>query len=141
VPETPAAVFRRALDFLLAHDMAGFTSLYADDAVMEFPFAPPGWPQRLQGREAVESYLDGYTDRFDIQRVLDLVMHETTDPKVIVAELAIGGRVLPSGEAYTARYVAVLTVAGDRIRHYRDYWNPLPLVEGAAGGSWGRVPA
>ncbi|MDR7277101.1 nuclear transport factor 2 family protein [Catenuloplanes atrovinosus] len=127
--DTPVAVFRRATDALLAHDMAAFTALYADDAVMEFPFAPPGRPQRLDGRAAVEAYLDGYTDWLDIQRIHDVVVHETADPRVIVAELAASGRVVATGAPYTARYVAVLTIVDGRIRHYRDYWNPMLMAE------------
>ncbi|MEU3144657.1 MULTISPECIES: nuclear transport factor 2 family protein [unclassified Streptomyces] len=131
-PGGPVAVFRRAVEHLLAHDMAAFTALYADDAVMEFPFAPPGRPQRLDGRAAVEAYLDGCTDMVDIQRVHDVTVHETADPEVIVAEMAASGRVVATGAPYTARYVAVLTVVDGRIRHYRDYWNPLMLQEVSA---------
>lgn len=130
--DSPAAVFRRATEYLLAHDMAAFTALYADDAVMEFPFAPPGAPARLEGRRAVEEYLSGYTDALDVRRIHDVVVHETTDPDVIVAELAVSGRTLPAGTPYTARYVAVLTISGGLIRHYRDYWNPLAFQ--ATGG-------
>jgi uncharacterized protein len=36
----------RALDRLLAHDMAGFANLWAEDGVLEFPFASPGYPAR-----------------------------------------------------------------------------------------------
>ncbi|MEV7871095.1 nuclear transport factor 2 family protein [Streptomyces sp. NPDC088124] len=134
--QTPVAVFRRATDHLLAHDMAAFAALYADDAVMEFPFAPPGRPQRLDGRAAVEAYLDGYTDLLDIQRIHDVTVHETTNPEVIVAELAISGRIVATDAPYTARYVAVLTIVDGLIRHYRDYWSPLAfqdttLAEGA----------
>ncbi|GAB7039111.1 MULTISPECIES: nuclear transport factor 2 family protein [Catenuloplanes] len=128
----PTAVFHRATDALLAHGMAAFTALYADDAVMEFPFAPPGRPQRLHGRAEVEAYLDGYTDMLDIRRIHDVVVHRTADPDVIVAEMAASGVVVATGKPYTARYVAVLTVTGGLIRHYRDYWNPLLLQEIAA---------
>jgi uncharacterized protein len=122
---SPSEVFRRATDALLAHDMAAFTALYADDAVMEFPFAPPGRPERLDGRAAVEAYLDGYTDMVNIQRIHDVVVHETADPDVIIAEMAASGLVVATGAPYTARYIAVLTISGGLIRHYRDYWNPL----------------
>lgn len=125
----PTAMFHRATDALLAHDMAAFTALYADDAVMEFPFAPPGRPQRLDGRAAVEAYLDGYTDMVDIRRIHDVTVHRTADPDVIVAEMAASGFIVATGKPYTARYVAVLTIAGGLIRHYRDYWNPLMLQE------------
>ncbi|WP_033338761.1 nuclear transport factor 2 family protein [Catenuloplanes japonicus] len=129
---SPSEVFRRATDALLAHDMAAFIALYADDAVMEFPFAPPGRPQRLNGRAEVEAYLDGYTDMVNIQRIHDVIVHETADPDVIVAEMAASGLIVAGGAPYTARYIAVLTIVGDRIRHYRDYWNPLMLQQVAA---------
>ncbi|BCJ49933.1 hypothetical protein Asp14428_14080 [Actinoplanes sp. NBRC 14428] len=129
----PKDVFRQAIDHLLAKDMNAFTDLYAEDAVMEFPFAPPGRPQRLDGREAVRAYLADYPDLIDVQRVYDLDVHETTDPAVIVAEFAAGGRVVATGTAYTARYIAVLTVTGGLIRHYRDYWNPLALGDVPVG--------
>ncbi|MFG1607816.1 nuclear transport factor 2 family protein [Actinoplanes sp. NPDC049265] len=129
MPENPVAVFQRATEALLAHDMAAFTALYADDAVMEFPFAPSDRPQRLDGRAAVEAYLAGYTDWLDIRRIHDVTVHETTDPQVIVAEMAASGLVVATGKPYTARYIAVLTIAGGRIRHYRDYWNPLAMAE------------
>lgn len=128
----PPAVFQLAIDALLAHDMNAFTALYADDAVMEFPFAPPGRPQRLDGRAAVEEYLAGYTDMVDIQRIHDVVVHETADLEVIIVEMAASGLVVATGKPYTARYIAVLTISGDLIRHYRDYWNPMLLAEVAA---------
>ncbi|GAA2469999.1 nuclear transport factor 2 family protein [Winogradskya humida] len=125
--DSPTQVLRRALDHLLAHDMAAFIALYADDAVMEFPFAPPARPQRPDGRPAVEAYLAGYTDLLDIQRIHDVEVHETTDPAVIIGEFAASGLVVATGEPYTARYIAVLTIVDGRIRRYRDYWNPLAL--------------
>ncbi|GAA0222606.1 nuclear transport factor 2 family protein [Cryptosporangium japonicum] len=127
--DSPSAVVRQALDHLLAHDMASFVALYADDAVMEFPFAPPGRPTRLEGRSAVESYLDGYTDLVNIQRIHDVELHQTTDPDVVIGEFAASGLFVATGEPYTARYIAVLTISGGRIRHYRDYWNPLLLSD------------
>ncbi|MEU1607628.1 hypothetical protein [Micromonospora matsumotoense] len=41
------ALFHRAMRLLLARDMPGFIALFADDGVMEFPFAPAGQPNRI----------------------------------------------------------------------------------------------
>ncbi|MBR8743950.1 nuclear transport factor 2 family protein [Nocardiopsis sp. MG754419] len=125
MPDSPTAVFHRAGEHLLSHDMRAFTALYAEDAVMEFPFAPPGAPRRLDGREEIEAYLAGYTDMLDVRNIDEVTVHRTTDPDVIIAELAVSGRKVPDDAPYTARYVAVLTISGGLIRHYRDYWNPL----------------
>ncbi|WP_431871859.1 nuclear transport factor 2 family protein [Nocardiopsis eucommiae] len=127
MPDSPTTVFHRASEHLLSHDMRAFTALYAEDAVMEFPFAPPGAPRRLEGRETIEAYLAGYTDKLNVLSVHDVTVHQTTVPEVIIAELAVSGRRVPTDAPYTARYVAVLTISGGLIQHYRDYWNPLDL--------------
>lgn len=47
---SPAELYRHSLRLLLDKDIPGWTGLWAEDGVMEFPFAPPGRPQRLEGR-------------------------------------------------------------------------------------------
>lgn len=56
------AVVDRALELLIAQDVAGFAALWAEDGVLEFPFAAPGFPSRLEGRAAVAEYMSGYPD-------------------------------------------------------------------------------
>jgi uncharacterized protein len=131
--QTPTDVFRRGVALLLAKDMPGFIGLFADDAVMEFPFAPPGRPGRLDGRAAVHDYLIGYPDLLDVREVRDVTLHRTDDPEVIVVEFAANGLVVATGRPYEVRYVAVLTVRDGRIAHYRDYWDPLRAQELLAG--------
>lgn len=132
--ETPTGVFSRGVRALLAGDMAEFVALFADDAVMEFPFAPPDRPSRLSGRAAVREYLSGYPDLVDVREIKDLVLHQTTDPGVIVAEFAAAGVVVATGRQYELRYVAVLTVRDGLITRYRDYWNPLASPEPLRAG-------
>ncbi|GAB3835641.1 nuclear transport factor 2 family protein [Kribbella italica] len=119
----PRELFDQALSLLLAKDMSGFADLWAADGTMEFPFAPPGWPTRLDGREAVREYLSGYTGIFDVKSVTELTVHETTDPEVIVVEFAVEGLMVRTGEPYGNRYVCVLTVRDGQIVGYRDYWS------------------
>lgn len=125
---TPSELLDKGLELLLAKDMSGFADLWATDGTMEFPFAPPGWPTRLDGREAVREYLRGYTDVYDIRSVTEQTVHETTDPEVIIAELEVAGVVVHTGAPYQRRYISVLTVRDDRIAGYRDYWSPLGMT-------------
>jgi ketosteroid isomerase-like protein len=125
---TPREVLGKALDLLLAKDMSGFADLWAIDGTMEFPFAPPGWPTRLEGREAVREYLRGYPDVYDVKGVLEQTVHETTDPEVIIAEFEVEGVVLRTRESYRRRYISVITVRDGQITGYRDYWAPLDLT-------------
>lgn len=123
----------RALERLLAHDMAGFADLWAEDGVLEFPFASPGYPRRLEGRAAIAEYLRGYPDLLDIREIIAKTRHETTDPEVSVVEFEVAGVVVASGKPYQLGYVAVLTVRDGQIRHYRDYWSPLAAAEALGG--------
>ncbi|HEX4224686.1 MAG TPA: nuclear transport factor 2 family protein [Pseudonocardiaceae bacterium] len=125
---TPRELLNQALDLILAKDMSGFADLWAADGTMEFPFAPPGWPGRLDGREAVREYLRDYTDAFDVKTVTERAVHETTDPEVIIAEIEIDGVLVRTGRPYERRYISVLTVRDGHIADYRDYWSPVGMT-------------
>jgi uncharacterized protein len=135
MPSDPVEVFDHGLKLLLDKDMVGFIGLFTDDAVIEFPFAPPGRPDRLEGRAAVHEYLIGYPDWLDIRRIKDRTVHQTHDPRVIIAEFSAEGVVVDTGEPYEARYITVLTVQDGRIAHFRDYWSLLTFFEVTDGGS------
>lgn len=127
-------VVDHALELLLAKDMAAFAGLWAESGAVEFPFAPPGYPRRVEGRAAIHEYLRGYPDLLDVREIAERVVHRTVDPEVVVAEFEAVGVVVATGQPYRLRYIAVVTVRDGEIRHYRDYWNPLAAAE-AMGGS------
>ncbi|WP_310967048.1 MULTISPECIES: nuclear transport factor 2 family protein [unclassified Amycolatopsis] len=124
-----------ALDLLLKHDMNGFAGLWAEDGVLEFPFAGPGYPNHVEGREAIREYLRDYPNLLDIREVTAKTVHETTDPAVVVVEFTVAGVVVATQKPYELSYIAVITVSDGLIRHYRDYWSPLAAAEilGGAG--------
>ncbi len=121
------------IDLLLKHDMAGFAGLWAEDGVLEFPFAGPGYPKRVEGRDAITEYLRDYPNLLDIREVVAKTVHETTDPAVVVAEFTVAGVVVATGKPYELSYIAVITVEDGEIRHYRDYWSPLAAAEVLGG--------
>jgi ketosteroid isomerase-like protein len=127
--DTTTAVFRRGLDFLLAKDMRGYLGLWHEDAVAEFPFAPAGFPRRLDGIAALTDYLVDYPETLNIARITHLAVHETADPTVVVAEFGATGTVVATGKPYEISYIAVVTVVDGTIRHYRDYWDPMVAIE------------
>lgn len=123
----PAELYRRSLGLLLDKDIDGWTALIADEAVFEFPYAPAGFPARLDGKDAVAAYMRGYPDALDLREVVGLRIHELRDPGTVVAEWRGVGRIVATGAAYEMPYVAVVTVEGGLITRYRDYWNPLAI--------------
>ncbi len=130
---TPQELVNHALDLLLAQDMAAFAGLFAEDGVLEFPFAAPGYPASVQGRAAVTEYMRGYPDILKIDEIPQPVMHQSVDPEVVIVEFEASGTVVATGAAYRMRYIAVITVRDNEIQRYRDYWSPLAAAEAMGG--------
>ena len=127
-----ADLFRQGLRRLLDKDITGWIGLWAEDGVMEFPFAPPGWPKRLEGRTAIADYMRPYPDHIDLHDFPDLTVHQTTDPATIVAEMRGTGRLVRTGAPFDTTYIAVVTAREGRLTSYRDYWSPLAVTEPGA---------
>ncbi|GGS72381.1 nuclear transport factor 2 family protein [Streptomyces violaceus] len=136
---TPTDLYHRGLRLLLDKDIAAWVTLWDDDGVLEFPFAPEGWPKRLEGKAAVLDYMRDYPEHIDLHDFPDVTVHQTDAPGKIVVEMRGVGRLVKSGEPFDMTYIAVVTVADGRIRHYRDYWNPLALPQDGAADFAGRV--
>ncbi|ARZ71797.1 phenazine biosynthesis protein PhzA/PhzB [Streptomyces albireticuli] len=124
---SPAELYRHSLSLLLDKDIPAWVGLWAEHGVMEFPFAPPGWPGRLDGREAVAAYMRDYPDHIDLHDFPDLKIHETADPGTLVVEMRGVGRMVTTGSPFDMTYIAVVTVQDGRFTSYRDYWNPLAV--------------
>ncbi|MFI7355477.1 nuclear transport factor 2 family protein [Streptomyces avidinii] len=129
---SPPDLYRHSLRLLLDKDIASWVGLWSEHGTMEFPFAPPGRPGRLEGREAVAAYMRDYPDHIDLHDFPDLRIHETTDPRTIVVEMRGVGRVVATGGPFDMTYIAVVTVEDGQFTSYRDYWNPLAVQEPGA---------
>jgi ketosteroid isomerase-like protein len=123
------AVIDRAMELLLAHEMTEFALLWAPQGSMEFPFAGPGQPPRLDGRDAIVEYLAGYPDLLDVRAIASQVRHQTLDPQTVIVEFEVDGVVVATQKPYRMSYLAVITVGADGILDYRDYWSPLAAAE------------
>ncbi len=140
---TPSAVFRHGLDLLAAGDIDAWIGLWDEDGVCEFPFAPPGAPRRLDGKEAVRAYMASYPDIVDIAGFPDVEVHRTENPEVIIVEMRAEGRVVTTGRPYEMTYIVVATVKNGLFTRYRDYWNPLVAAEmtGDHAAPWTGAPS
>ncbi|MFF8724862.1 nuclear transport factor 2 family protein [Streptomyces sp. NPDC015171] len=136
---SPEQLYRHSLRLLLDKDIPAWTGLWAEDGVMEFPFAPPGWPERLEGREAIAAYMRPYPDHIDLHDFPALRIHPTADPETLVVEMRGVGRMVETGAPFDMAYIAVVTVRDGRFVSYRDYWNPLAVREPGAGFAGGEA--
>ena len=126
-----ADLLRAGLELIGDGDLDGYLELLSDEVEVEFPFAPPGRPERLRGRENLRRYLEEVLARVAYDSITSLVVYETDVAGTIVAEMTIGLRLLESGQTYPRRYVAVVRAADGRVVSYREYWNPLALSDRA----------
>jgi ketosteroid isomerase-like protein len=105
-------------------------SLFAPDGYIEWPYRPAGIPGRVEGREQIRAFLTAQANglvRFDEYR--NTVIHETTDPEVVIIEYDAHGTVIPTGAPFHQTIIAVLRIRDGLVVSYRDYLNPLVLAE------------
>lgn len=131
--ESFSAMLRRALSDRINADASSFTDMMAEHAVMEFPYAPPGLPVRLDGRDAVSRHLEGVGGLIAFDRMGEPTVHPTTDPDVVIIEFEGFGRGVETGAPYDQRYISVIRTENGRIVHYRDYWNPIAVLRATKG--------
>jgi len=109
--------------------------LWADDAVLEFPFSPPGRQRAYTGKAEILAYMETAAGRIDIEETTSMNLIPAHDPNVAVVELSVRGRAITTGRPFDQSYVIVFETKNGKIWRFREYWNPLVLIE-ALGEGW-----
>jgi ketosteroid isomerase-like protein len=128
-----SAFLREALGERLHPDAHSYVEMLAEDGVVEFPYAIPGLPQRVEGRAALAAHLDRIAGMIEFTHFADIVKHETSDPEIVIIEFSGHGRSAASGEPYEQRYVSVIAIRDGYIVRYKDYWNPVAALRTLRG--------
>jgi ketosteroid isomerase-like protein len=100
----------------------------ADDAEFEFRYIFPGWPQTLRGREALMALYRGYGNNIVLHGADALVIHRSQDPRVVIIEYEVHGKMVATGASYDNRFISVVTIADRKIVHWRDYMDSLAAM-------------
>ncbi|HEU5160343.1 MAG TPA: nuclear transport factor 2 family protein [Streptosporangiaceae bacterium] len=130
-PARPREVFERLITGITANAWDDLPGLYAEDAVVEHPYALPE-PSRLEGREAIRRHFAGAAKGPFELRARDIVVYETPDPEVIIGEYVYDGRVTSTGRTFTTANIQVLRVRDGLILASRDYHHHAALAQVAA---------
>ncbi|SEU22227.1 nuclear transport factor 2 family protein [Stigmatella erecta] len=126
---------------LVTKDMPAWLELFAENAVIEFPYAPSvGTPARLEGKAAITAYALGVPSAMRDFVFSNLRLFPTHEPHVLFAEVHGEATISHTGLRYVQDYVMRLETDGERIIHYREYWNPVPVIQ-AFGGLQGVAEA
>ena len=107
----------------------------ADDAVFEFRYVFPGFPTRVEGREALMALYSGYGDGTVLHSGDALVAHRSQDPRVLILEYEVHGRKIRTGNPYDNRFISVVTIEDRKIVRWRDYMDSLAAFTAETGGA------
>jgi len=112
---------------LEAIDVEAFVALWAEDGVQEMPFAPAGFPNRLEGRAAIRRQYGGMPAAYASMRFPGRVVRPLLAPEWAVAEYR-GEISLTGGGRYDNRYVGIFHVRGGKLVRFVEYFDPGVLA-------------
>jgi hypothetical protein len=125
---------RQALDAHLRTTNPGFLSMLTDDIVFEFPFALPEGLTHLNGKAALAEHLKLISSLISLESMtLENTLIDTQAEQAML-EMSCRGTSNVTGNRYDQHYVCVLTLREGLISRWRDYWDPIVVVQ-AMGGS------
>jgi ketosteroid isomerase-like protein len=115
---------------MVAGEGVVFADLFAEDGVLRFPFAPPGMPRELRGREAIRASRAAEAGRRSLLTMhgVDLIVRETDDPEVVVTEIEHHGHSQALEGPYRFRALGVVRVRDGEIISYDDYMDPIAMA-------------
>lgn len=131
---TNADTIRAFYAHLEAKDIPAFLDLFAEDAVQDMPYAPPGFPARVEGKTEIAKLFAGFPDATNGVAFPGLTIYPTDDPDRLIAE--VGGEIEFKGadERYRQRYISIFEFEDGKIMLFREYFNPIPFAEAVGLG-------
>lgn len=110
-------------------DFDAWCALYADDAVMEYPYgARAGVVSPLNGIAAIARSVKGFLDSVRDLRIGAPKVHRIEGEDAVVAELAATATVIATGRQYSQNYVVFLRASDGKIAELREYFDAPRVV-------------
>ena len=129
MPRTPREVAEQVSRMVAGEDVV-FADLFAVDGVLAYPFAPPGQPRELTGRDAIRTYFTGREAARDLLVMdrVEAVVRQTDDPEVVVTEITHHGWSKAAAAPYRFTALGVIRVRDGEIIRYDDYMDPIAMA-------------
>ncbi len=119
-----AEIFEQMFEIFQTGNLKAMFDLIAEDAVMEFPFAPSKRPRQVKGKDNIMKYNLNILDIVSFTGMTDVEIYRTIDPDCAIIEMTGNGTILATGGTFKRRYIEVCRTENGRIKLIRDYWNP-----------------
>ena len=115
---------------MVAGEGVDFAGLFAEDGVLVYPFAMPGQPAELRGRETIRAHFAGMSRARDllVMEGVEALVRQTDDPEVVVTEITHHGWSRATNEPYRHLALGVIRVRDGEIVRYDDYMNPVAVA-------------
>ena len=107
---------------LVEGDIAGWMSMYADDAVQEFPWAPAARPRRIEGKDAIATLMSEIPKRVRFGHLDHIEVREIADETIV---RATGHRQLLDGTPSDAGHIWFITRRNGKVTRWQDYGTQL----------------
>ncbi|MEA1064993.1 nuclear transport factor 2 family protein [Erwinia sp. HR93] len=127
------AVVHQAIGSYLNADNDTLMSMMTEDILFELPYALPDGPSHISGKAALGDYLPKIAQLISIASMSleNAVVGEGGQQAVL--EISCQGTGIATGRRYDQHYVCVLTLRNGFIKRWRDYWNPLVMLQAVGG--------
>ncbi len=127
----PRELFERMRRHWLGDAAVAEEHFFAEDVVIEMPFATPGGPRRIEGRENFLAFAAPRRAALPVrfEDIRYLAVHETADPEVIIVEYEMEGTVTTTGRRAAAPFIGILRARDGRVTHWREYQNAMAIAE------------
>jgi ketosteroid isomerase-like protein len=122
------AAVERFLDALVRQDIEAVVQVHTPDAVLEFPYAPPGFPARVEGHDAIRAFETPITESVASSSFHDLVFRPVAGANQGVATYR-GEVQLHNGRDYNNEYCLVIEFQDGRFHRVSEYFNPVVVME------------
>lgn len=127
-------ILRKAIGPTMRADALDFLSMCADDIIFEFPYAPDSGVSRLEGKAALAAYLPKVAELVDIEAMELRATYRDLESETFIIEFKAIGTSRLNQEPYHQDYISVVELRDGLIARYKDYWNPLIVMQIANSG-------
>lgn len=115
-------------DLMEAMKIDQWIQLWAEDGVHHMPYAPPGFPNRVEGKKAIYSHFSVIPNRWKSIAFVNRRIYPMLSPDRVVAEYR-GETEISEGRSYNNDYCSFFQLQENQLISVTEYFNPLVLTQ------------
>jgi len=97
--------------------------------VFEYVISVPGYPRRVQGRQAIIDLYSDYDSYMTVRSADNLRVYRDADASVVTLEYEVHGESAQTGRPYDNRFVSIVMITDGKVTWWRDYLDPIAVFD------------